>query len=101
MLTGHSSSFLRAHHAVVFSIALAARRQVRVTLRSQRKERRSERQSEESQQRDGKKLTQSSSLKHQSTAGSKTTPAYRTTVEDQIVISSSKKPPIPRSLSTR
>ena len=46
-------AFHRAHHAVVFAMLPAARRQIRLTSRGHREERRDERQAEDGKQRNG------------------------------------------------
>jgi hypothetical protein len=52
--------FCRTHHAMVFPITSAARRQVRLTLRGSREELRDERQAKHGQQQNGDELTQCS-----------------------------------------
>jgi hypothetical protein len=46
-------AFHHAHHAVVFAMLPAARRQIRLTSRGHREERRDERQAEDGKQRNG------------------------------------------------
>lgn len=50
--------FRHAHHAMVFAVPAAARRQVCLTLWCQSKERGSKRKAQDGQQRDGDKLAQ-------------------------------------------
>ena len=57
-MLGKRSPLSGAHHAVMLSTSSAAGRQVRLTLRGQRKERRDQRQAEHGNQKNGEKSTQ-------------------------------------------
>lgn len=55
---GELPAFRHAHHAVMLSVAAAARRQIRLALASHRQERLEKRQANQGQQRSGEKSTQ-------------------------------------------
>ena len=55
---GKLSALRHAHHAMMFSVSAAARRQVRLALAGHRQERLDKRQAQKGQQRDGEKSPQ-------------------------------------------